>query len=110
MKLTIKDRLLINELYPKESNLISQILVKDINEKVNITQNDIDKYNIKPEKNGLTWNVKKDKGIEVGFTDKEIEFLKKQVERLDAESKITQSNIDLCLKIKEYKELQESKK
>lgn len=103
MKLTIKNRMLINELYPKESNLISQILVKDINEKINITQKDIKKYEIKSNQNSLTWNTEKDKGLEVDFTDKEIELLKEQVEKLDKENKITQDNLDLCLKIREYK-------
>ncbi len=100
MKLTIKDRMLISQLYPKEGNLISQILVKDISKKVKITQEDIDKYEIKSDKGSINWNLKKEKEIEVDFTDKEIELLKEQVEKLDKENKITQDNLELCLKIK----------
>ncbi|MCH7525141.1 MAG: hypothetical protein IIC74_09055 [Bacteroidetes bacterium] len=102
MELTIKDRLLVAHLYPKESNLVTQILVKDIITKVEITQDDVKKYSIVSNAKGIVWNKDLDKAIDIILTDKEISFLQGQIKRLDGENKITQENLDLCLKIQKY--------
>ena len=104
MKLTIMDRLVIQGLYPSEGNIITQVLVKDIQDKIEFTQEEIKESDLKSVSGGYKWN--KDKVIEkeIKFTEAEIELLKAQIDVLDKGKKITQHNLELCLKIRNYKE------
>ena len=100
MKLTVKDRIVMAGLYPKESNIISQVMIRDIDQKARMTQEDIEKFGIMNDNGLIKWNGKA-KDIEVEFSQAEIKFLQEQVERLDRENKINQDILDLCLKIKD---------
>jgi len=104
MKLSIKERIVITQLYPNQGNLISQTLVRDIDKKIRITQEEMKEidFNVREDGNSYVWNNEKAKEKEIEFTKSEIDLLKKEVEKLDKENKITQSMLDLCLKIKEY--------
>lgn len=99
MTLSIKDRLVFSHLYPREGNLIAQTLVKDIIEKVKITQKEMKEVNFR-EVEGNSGVYMWDANIEPNeyeFTVEEGKFLKDQVSRLDKENKITQECIDLCV-------------
>lgn len=102
MELNVKERLDIRGLYPRESDIITQTLVKDIDKKVMLTQNEQKKIEFKLEDKMFKWNQKKAKMacINVEFSDAEINFLKEQAERMNKEKKITQENLDLIIKIK----------
>ena len=93
----------MNSLYLNEGSMMEQLLVKAVNNKVVISQEEAEKINFKVTPEGFQWNEKEAKDLEVTFSDTEITFLRKQVGRLDSEKKINQQNLDLCVKIKEYK-------
>jgi hypothetical protein len=103
MKLSIKDRLSFSSLYPRESNLITQLLVKSINEKIVLTQEETKEINLKIEGEQLKWDNEKTKDKEVEFNEAELNFLKQQITKLDGENKITQGILETCLKIQEEK-------
>lgn len=100
MKLYIKDRIMFEQFYPEKGDIIEQILIRDLDKKVVLTQADMETYNIKSEKGRIRWNAEKDEGIDVEFTDAELSFLKEQVEKLDKAKSINQGNLELCLKIR----------
>ena len=108
MKLTVKDRLNISGLYPERSNIVNQILVKDIIKKVQIDQDEMKKIQMKNiEVNGhlqTIWNKDKAKEVNIDFTEAEIGMLKNQVTELDKKNYITQDMIDLVLKIRDFNE------
>jgi hypothetical protein len=104
MKLTIKDRVVMPSLYPKESNIVNQILVKDIKEKVELTQPELKEIDFKPMGTHYSWDMKKAKDKKVDFTEAELDLLKNEIDKLDKEKKITQDILPLCLKIREVKE------
>lgn len=101
MVLSVKERFLMGVLYPRESDLVTQILVKDIKSKAEISQKEMKMIDFKQVSTGFQWDVKKAKDKNVDFTEAEVNLLKEQVERLDKEKKITTELVDLCLKIKE---------
>ena len=103
MKLTIKDRLNFGILYPQQGNILTQLLVKSIAEKVELEQDEIKEIELKQEENQLTWEQDKAKELEVEFTEAEINLLKEQVKLLDEKKEIALQNLDLCLKIQDYK-------
>lgn len=99
MKLTLKDRILISSLYPQESDLKTQVLVRDLNRKFELTQDEIREANLQVKGSQMTW----DKPLEKDFdlTGLEVSFLKDRVKSFDEEKKITQENLDLCKKIQD---------
>jgi hypothetical protein len=98
--LTVKDRLLITQLYPKESNLVEQTIVRDISRKIEISQKEQEEIGLKSVQQGFTWDQEKEKVEQVELSDIELSLLRDRVNALDAEKKITQQMLELCLKIK----------
>jgi len=100
VKLNIKERLLMAGLYPQKGNLIAQTLVKDISERVRLTQEEIKKLNFRSENNLYRWDEDKVGEKEFILTETELNFLREQVSRLDKENAVNQDLLPLCLKIK----------
>lgn len=100
MKLTFKERLIFNALYPQKGNLSEQILVQDISKKVQFTQEEIQDANYQVKGNLATWDDTKVKENEINFTGAELNFLKTRVDELDKNKEITQDILSLCQKIK----------
>jgi hypothetical protein len=102
MKLTVKERIVLAQLYPRESNLLTQTLIRDVSRKVQMDQAELKEIDFKSSSTGFVWDGEKAKGKdkEIEFSEAELNMLKDQVERLDKEKKISQDLLDLCLKIK----------
>jgi hypothetical protein len=98
--LTVKERLLISQIYPEKSSLTDQTIVRDIMRKLEITQAEQAEIEFKTMQQGFTWNQEKEKVLPVEFTEAELNLLKNQVNNLDKEQKVTQQLVELCLKIK----------
>lgn len=101
MELSIGDRITLLNLLPNEGDLVTITVTRDIANKLNFNQDEIQKCELKFEKNSYRWNTEKSFLISVDFTEREKEILKGQVEKLDSEKKINVQNLDICLKIKE---------
>lgn len=99
VSLSVRDRLVMSELYPKKSNLVDQVLVKDITNKIQFTQEEMKEIDFKATANGYTWNDKAPEK-EFEFTEAELDLLKKQIEEKDEQKEITLQLTDLCLKLK----------
>ena len=104
LKLTMQDRLLFGSLYPQQSNILEQTIIRDIDKKVGIKQEEIKKYKIVQKESVFTWDKDTPKEFEIEFSQVEIDLLKKQVKRLDKKNEISQSNLGLCLKIQNSKQ------
>jgi len=106
VRLDIKERLTIRQLFPKQGNLMSQVMASDIGKKVDISQADMKRFGFRETKDplgnpsGWTWDDARDKAAEFIFTDAEVTFLKDQVDRVDKMQEITQDMVTVCQKIK----------
>ncbi len=104
--LGIKDRLVLPTFYPERSNFVDQILKEDIDKKIRITQEDVKSVGLhysEPDKNGkqfMTWDKDKDIDKEIEFTAAEIQFLKKQIDRLDKEEALNDEMMNMAKAIK----------
>ncbi len=105
MKLSVKDRLVFNGLYPQQSNIITQTLVQDIEKKVALTQIQMTLIGLKQRIDGpgLQWDDEIKIAESFLFTDAELTFLQSQVNKLDKENKITQELLPICLAIQNEK-------
>lgn len=103
MKLGVKDRLMIQQILPREGNLITHRLIRDITAKTELSQADMDGVKMKPlPTGGVTWDDKLEKFLgqkTLKFTDAEIGFLKDQVKKLNEKEKITRDQSLLCERI-----------
>lgn len=90
MKLKLLDRAMLPTVLPKEGNLVTIRIVKDIVSKVDLTQKDFVSYDIKPlESGGLTWDNKyNDVTFDIDFTELEVNEIKKALKVLDETNKL----------------------
>jgi len=107
MKLGVKDRLMIAQLLPREGNLIAQRIMRDISQKTELSQEEMDGVGMKSlPTGGVTWDDKLEKFLgqkTFKFTDAEMGFLKDRVKKLDEEKKVTRDTFLLCERIHNLK-------
>lgn len=101
LKLNILSRLNINGLFPEQGNLVDQILIKSIKDKVSIGSDEAEKIGLKQQGTQIVWNATKAEEKTFTLNGSEVAFLKEQVKRFDTEKKITQDNVGLCIAINE---------
>ena len=103
MKLSVKERLELNGLFPLLSDEMTQVLIRDINVKVRLSQEEMGLIGLKREqiRDGLqlNWDEGKLEEKEILFTHLELAFLKDQREKCDKEKSISQGMLSICLKI-----------
>ncbi len=104
MKLTVKERLMFNTFYPRSGSIAEQQLVRAIDNKIVLSQEEVEEINLKSIGQNLKWDKEKGKDLDVMFTNEEYKFLRLQVEKLDKENRVTLEILDLCLKVKGVKE------
>lgn len=114
MKLGVKDRLMISQILPREGNLVAQRIMRDIGQKTELTQEEMDSVKMKPlPSGGVTWDDKLEKFLgqkTIKFTDAEIGFLKDQVKKLDETQKVSRDTFLLCDRIHNLKTSEEKEK
>jgi hypothetical protein len=97
MKLGIKERLILIGTLPEKGSMESQIRVRNIRKKLEISSKEVDEINLKTnEGGGLQWNGEMEKIKNVTFLDGEKQVLKDAVKGLDEKEEITVHNLDLC--------------
>jgi len=116
MKLSVKERLLAKELYPQQSSLINQVMVKEIDDKIKLTEAEITKIGLieLKDQNGnptgsVQWGDDKEFSKTIKLTEAEMAFLKEQVDRVDKASLITVHMVTLCQKVRDHKPKEEDK-
>lgn len=101
-KLGVKDRLqIIAVLLPKQGDILTLTIAKDIQEKIEFTQKEIELIGLKPkEGGGFEW---KEKGFEkeIIFTKAEMELLRNQINELDKQKKINAEMLSLCILLRD---------
>lgn len=100
MLTTLKNRIVLASVLPAEGDHLSLTLSKDIKNKIIITQDEITEMEIKViagegGASHTTWNPKKDAGKEIEFTELELGLIKKTLQTLDANKKLTEETDEL---------------
>lgn len=96
MKLNLPKRISLLSYLPKEGKFETLIVIKDIKNKIEITQDEITEYEIKSVENSIFWN---DAGatseIEVAFTELEKLEISKTLKKLSEEEKLRMEDVEL---------------
>jgi hypothetical protein len=103
LELTFGERLTIEALLPKQSDLKGQLLAADIRGKVKVSSKELEdaKVMIVPQ-GGMRWDdaLTKDMGRVIELTAAELQLLKDSVDEKDRKREISSDIVDLCVKIK----------
>lgn len=112
INLSCKDRITINGIFPERFSIADFKLKDSIISKLAFTADEITKHSIKVTKNAeITWDEQFDNELKpFFFTEDEMTFLTRQVEKLDHNGELTDMVVGVAMKIAsgEYEVLQES--
>lgn len=88
MELTVKDRLYIPALLPKEGNFKQFNLKKEIIRKIEVSDSERETINLREnaETKRIEWNVEKEVALNVDFSGDETAYLKEVCEKISDES------------------------
>lgn len=96
MELNIINRLQLVGVLPSEGDFLTLTVKKDILQKINLTQEEIEEWEVKPKENGrIEWNTKKAKEIDVVFSAPEGELIKSALVKLNNEKKLNDQTYGL---------------
>lgn len=88
MELTVKDRLYIPALLPKEGNFKQFNLKKEILRKIEISESERTELNLREneETKRIEWDTEKDALVHIDFSTEELTYLKEVCEKLSDET------------------------
>ena len=104
MKVTLVERIQILTLLPEKGDLKTLRIVKDIESKLVITQDEIVNYNFKLTEDGkaYSWNEEgRAATLDVEFTNLELDEIKKVLKALETKQELSKSLLDLYIKFVE---------
>lgn len=94
--LTLLDRVVLRGILKKEADYKTLILNKDINKKVELTQEELKKYDVQFNGQSLQWNKKgADATFEILFSEFEKIEIVAALKKLDEDKKLTQEFLNL---------------
>lgn len=98
--LTIKDRFAIIGLLPKQGDIITMLMVRDIEIRMTITQTEKDKHKFRKTDIGWVWDFPQ-KRKSFTFSGAEMELIRSKITELDKQKKINADSLDTCLLMRE---------
>lgn len=93
MKIKIRERILLLGLFPKEMDIPTLVIKKDVADKLNLSQNEVLDSGFRAENGSLVWEKNIEKDIE--FTNAELSFIKKSIKDASEAKKILDDHYDL---------------
>lgn len=97
--LTLIERIILFNLLPQQGDFKSLIIVDDIRKKIGLNQLEIEKYEVKTEGKGVSWNEKGDKAkFDYEFTSLEKNEIKLCFEEINKSKKATIGMLPLLKK------------
>ena len=104
VKLGVVERLQLPTILPQEGNFLELTMRSDLLDKTNLTQKEIADWNIVAEGQSVKWDDKKAKEVDFEITGGELEYVRKHIEKLNNENKLTMNTFSLYEKFVVQKE------
>lgn len=96
MKMNLQQRIALLGYLPREGKFETLVVLKDIQKKIEITQDEIAKYEIKSSENSISWNEEGTKSeLETEFTELEKSEIKKALKKASDEERLRIIDIPL---------------
>ncbi len=106
MKLTILERILLQQVLPPEGNMVTLRIVRDLRKNLGFTEEEIKKCNIRENKEKqLTQWDDEEYTAEIPIGEKAMDVIIESLKRWNGELKLTEQHIPLYEKFVEKKEV-----
>lgn len=95
--LNVAERLTLMGLLPKEGNFVTLKIIRNLSEKVGISQEEYIKFEIQedPEANRVKWGPEGNKDVELEFGEKEGDIISDSLRELNDSKKLEQAHFTL---------------
>ena len=94
-KFTLKDRVILPGILPIKGTFTDLLLRKDVVKKVELSQEEIGKFNVRSEGASLRWDLPEKDFFEFTFTDPEKNYIKTSLEDLNKRKELNVEHVDL---------------
>lgn len=101
LKLKFSDRVQFGVMYPQGTDILTAIILRDIQNKMTLSQPEVDKFKMKVDGGSMQWKNENDKAKSISFTAPELRFLKDRVTELDKQKKVPLYLLDVILQIQD---------
>ncbi len=99
--LTIKDRFALVGMLPKQGDIITMMMLRDIEIRMAMTQTEKDEHKFrKRDDGGWEWELP-EKRKTFTFSNAEMELIRTQITELDKQKKINADFLDFCILMRE---------
>ena len=99
--LTIKDRFALVGMLPKQGDIITMMMLRDIEIRMAMTQTEKDEHKFrKRDDGGWEWELP-EKRKTFTFSNAEMELIRTQITELDKQKKINADLLDFCILMRE---------
>lgn len=95
MKLRLKERFMLIQVLPQIGNYVTLKILRDLQESLAVTEEDIKKYNIKYEKEMASWDDSKDVGVEIEIGPEASRIIRRTLKALDEKNELAADHLDL---------------
>lgn len=89
MELTITDRLVLLQVLPKEGDIITIKIIKDLIDSLSFSEKELKDYSITIQDNAVNWDEKKAQNKKVEIGPKALSVIVSELEKLNSEKKLT---------------------
>lgn len=96
MQLTFLERVLLSNLLPREGKFETLLILEDVRKKIEVTQDEVKKYDVKTVDNMIQWNPEGAKStFDIEFTEAESNAIKDIFKKLSDSEKLSTEQLPL---------------
>lgn len=88
MKLSTSERITLLDILPKEGNIITLRVVRDLQNQLSFNDKEIEKLGLNVINGGVTWNKDADREIDFDFSEAALGIIKDTLTKLEESSKL----------------------
>lgn len=95
VNLKVLDRITLLQTLPAQGNILTLKTTRELREKISFEEEEQKALKFKNADNQIEWDSKADKGVEIQFSDVEIDLISKELKKLDEDEKLEARHVDL---------------
>jgi hypothetical protein len=95
MKFTVLERIILQEILPKEGDYITFKIIRDLRNELSFTEDEIKKFKIKQDSERITWDEKSELPKDIQIGEKLNSIITDSLNKINGEGKLNSNNISL---------------
>lgn len=95
MKLSVLERIVLLSILPKEGNILTVRVVRELRKDVEFTEDELKKFSLQVENQKTVWDRNADAEVEIEISESQCGIIKGALKQLDDLKKLTQDHVSL---------------